>query len=97
MASITGIGAHLLSGSGLARFIPEPKSGLSTFGKVLSSIGSAVSGAGGSLVGVDSKYTELIQMQIRAQEQMQQVSLVSNLEKSKHETQMAPIRNIRVG
>ena len=39
----------------------------------------------------------LIEMQMDFQRQMQEVTMLSNIEKSKHESRMAPIRNIRVG
>lgn len=42
------------------------------------------------------EFKDLIQMQLDAQKEMQQTSMLSNIEKSKHETSMAPIRNIRV-
>ena len=82
----------------LGRFIPEPKSqsGIN-FKNVLSSVGSLVSGGVGAVTGVDFDYQALLMKQIEVQEQMQAVSMASNIEKSKHETQMAPVRNIRVG
>lgn len=98
MANISKLGA-MISGSGdLARFIPEPRSKMSSFAATISKVAEGALGAvGGGLVGIDPKYAELIQLQVRVQEQMQQVSLVSNIEKSKHETQMAAVRNVRVG
>ena len=40
---------------------------------------------------------ELIAAQVEIQKEMQITSMISNIEKSKHETKMTPIRNIRVG
>ena len=85
--------------SGFLRFLPEPVSGI---GRVFQSLlntgvkmGSALTGA--SLVGIEPEYAALIQEQLHAQEQMQKVSLISNIEKSKHETEMSVVRNVRVG
>jgi hypothetical protein len=56
-------------------------------------------GAGAALGGggIEGQYLVLLQEQMRQQQQMQLVSLHSNIEKSKHETQMAAIRNVRAG
>lgn len=92
---ISNIGAHISSG-GLARFIPEPRSNLS-FQSVLQGVGSLLSGGVSSIAGLDSNYQELLLLQMQTQQEMQTVSMISNIEKSKHETQMAAVRNIRVG
>jgi hypothetical protein len=47
--------------------------------------------------GVQGEYAELLNKQIEMQQQMQLVSMFSNIEKSRHETQMAAVRNIRGG
>jgi hypothetical protein len=94
---ITGIGAQL-AGATLSRFIPEPKSSKSLgFGGFMSSVGSAISSVAGKAIGIDPGYAGLIEKQIEVQTQMQLVSMQSNIEKSKHETEMAAIRNIRAG
>lgn len=82
----------------LKRFSPEPRSrsGIS-FGNVLRAVGSEITdgfAGGGS---IDPVYLDLINKQIEVQQQMQLVSFESNIEKSRHETQMAAIRNLRVG
>ena len=88
------ISSHLRSASGLLRFIPEPKSRLaSTFGNVLQGIGSAVSGVGSGLI--DPTYQSLINKQIEVQQQLQLVSMESNIERSRHESKMAAVRNLR--
>lgn len=88
-------GAQLAVGN-LARFIPEPKSNLgAAFGTALSAVGSLMTKSGSSIVGIDPTYADLINTQIEVQQQMQLVSMYSNIEKSKHETEMAAIRNIR--
>ena len=95
------VGSYI-AGTVVNRFIPEPKTSLS-FRKVLGTIGSFAGILGGGLggqgnfPGLDPGYAELISMQIEVQQQMQLTSLYSNIEKSKHETQMAAVRNIRVG
>ena len=47
-------------------------------------------------IGVSPEFQELIDKQIEVQTEMQQVSFTSNIERSRHETNMAAIRNIRV-
>jgi hypothetical protein len=82
--------------SQLTRIAPEPQSNLGTVFGGFSSIASSLMGSTAeALVGAD--YSALIGAQLQAQKEMQVVSMVSNVEKSKHETQMAAIRNIRVG
>ncbi len=60
------------------------------FEKIPSVIGEVPTGATGS-------FAELINAQLQAQLEMQTTTLVSNIERSKHESKMAAIRNIRVG
>lgn len=85
------------------RFMPEPKSRYDNlFGNLLqvaSSVASQVTGSiSNSPIGrVDPLYVDLINKQIEVQQQMQLVSFHSNIERSKHETQMAAVRNMRVG
>jgi len=82
----------------LERFKPEPKSRLGlSFGDVVQGATKVASDALGFIPGLDSSYTSLLNKQIETQQQMQMVSMESNIEKSKHETQMAAIRNVRVG
>lgn len=89
------------------RFIPEPQTS-STFGMIqdaargFASVASAISSNAGSALGtiapeMGGQFQDLISLQLDAQKQMMLVSMVSNIEKSKHETQMAAVRNIRVG
>lgn len=97
--SIPGtLSVPLLPPSELGRMAPEPQSRLGfSFGNVLKSAASNLIGVGTEALGVNSDSAALLQMQIEAQREMQNVSMLSNVEKSKHETQMAAIRNIRVG
>lgn len=88
----------LIPNSSLTRFLPEPKSRLGqTFRNVLSGLGSNLASASPGIGGLDPVYQDLINKQIEVQQQMQFVSLHSNIERSKHETQMAAVRNLRVG
>lgn len=89
-------GAQIIS-NGLGRFIPEPQSALvAPFKAVLGTVASSFSG-GSVFPGVQSEYADLLNKQIEMQQQMQLVSMFSNIEKSRHETQMAAVRNIRAG
>ena len=82
----------------LGLIAPEPQSRVTnTFGNVLKTAASTLLDSGAEVLGVGSEYNGLLQMQIEAQKELQIVSMISNVEKSKHETQMAAIRNIRVG
>lgn len=85
--------------SGIVRMPPEPRSRLKLdFGSILSSVGSMVgSAASSTLGGIRPELMDLINKQVEMQEEMQMVSLTSNVEKSRHESQMAAIRNIRAG
>ena len=97
MSVIGNVGGILLQSNGLGRYIPEPRNtASSTFGKVLSAVGGALE-KGGSVAGIGGDYLGLLQAQIRVQQEMMLVSMYSNIEKSKHETSMAAVRNLRVG
>ncbi len=79
------------------RYLPEPAvTGIGAFGDVLDMVdqftGDSVGGVSTSALG---DFADLIQMQIEVQKEMQTTTMVSNVEKSKHESKMAPIRNIR--
>jgi hypothetical protein len=98
--------------SAAEQYLPEPATqGVGAFGDVLTAVGkvagNAASSATGGLLGGDysdltdivngnSDFKELLGIQIAAQRELQAVSMVSNVEKSKHEAQMAAVRNIRV-
>ena len=97
----TSVGSSLFRASGRGgtrRYLPEPKSSHDqTFGQVMRAIGNGLDGGVRSLgLGIDTQFLGLLQQQLHAQQQMQSVSMSSNIEKSKHETNMSPIRNIRV-
>lgn len=86
--------------SPLTRSAPEPRSSLgswvSTAGSAVASVGSSVADIavpGMNLVSIEA----LLNQQMMVQQVMQQVSMQSNLLRSQHEAEMAPIRNMRVG
>lgn len=102
--SVGGIGGSvgfdvpgtIVDSNGLGRFIPEPKTSASvSFRTVLSGAAALIKGGVGAATGVEPLYQSLLDKQIEMQLQMQLVTLESNIEKSRHETQMAAIRNVR--
>ena len=96
IAAVVQGGAQIVS-QGLGRFIPEPASSVvAPFKAMLSSVATSLSG-GSVFPGVDTQYSDLLNKQLEMQQQMQLVSMFSNIEKSRHETQMAAVRNIRAG
>lgn len=95
MSDITNITLNSLADNSLKRIMPEPTSSY-TFKNVFSAIKSVISDTSTPLLGINSEYAELINKQMEMQEQMLLVSMVSNIEKTTHETKMAAVRNIRV-
>jgi hypothetical protein len=92
----------------MVRFGPEPRTSgnwLASTAKAIAGVASAALaptglGAAGSLAGVGNIPADaglLLAEQVRIQREMQIVTMISNVEKSKHETEMAPVRNLRVG
>ena len=90
-------------------YLPEPSSGgMGVFKDILgivNNVGSSILGAvsngilgssGGGTSGISDTNNELIMAQIAMQREMQVTSMISNIEKSKHEARMTPVRNIRV-
>lgn len=96
MDKISTLGSYLSSSSNLLRFVPEPKSRVaSAFSGVMRSVGQTISG--GSSVSLDPSYQALLEKQIELQEQMQRISMESNIEKTRHESKMSAVRNFRAG
>lgn len=88
-----------LNDSNLLRALPEPRNSLASWSGSLLSTGASLASSlvpGGDVLGMNN-LTDLLNMQIQIQRQMQVISMASNIEKSRHETEMAPIRNMRVG
>ena len=72
------------------RSMPEPVS------KGVDFVGS-LARAGFGVTGVGDSSESILQQQIELQKEMLQITLFSNLERTRHETKMAPARNIRLG
>jgi hypothetical protein len=92
----TIIGRNLNS-TNLTRYAAEPKNSLGT---AFSAVAGALTGTVGGVLGGasnDAAMSALLQTQIESQMKMQVYSMQSNVERSKHETNMAPIRNARLG
>lgn len=49
-----------------------------------------------STVGIDPDYRDLIEKQMQFQQQMQRVSMETNVSRTEHETRMSVVRNVRV-
>lgn len=92
LGQITSAASHA------ARYLPEPASkGVGIFRDVMEVVSSAADTVVGGVDNVATgDFAELIQLQIEAQQEMQTTTMVSNIEKSKHESKMSAIRNIRV-
>lgn len=84
------------SAPSLGRYLAQPRNRLgTTFQKVMDVAGAVVSKTAG-IAGVDGDYASLLQQQIELQHQMMQVTMISNVERTRHETSMASVRNMRV-
>jgi hypothetical protein len=91
---LAGLGLNV-GGSILARALPEPRSSLAQWGKA--AVNTGMDAVGTLLGSGSSDLAGLINMQIQIQREMQMVSMISNIAKSQHEMEMAPVRNMRVG
>ncbi len=99
---VGGVGGNYNVGN-LTSFSPPKESGFSKFGKVLTSLGSAIPGVGGAISALgaggantsfDRQY-QLLQLQSEMQQQAQMINMISNINKTKHEASMAAIRNVK--
>lgn len=76
-------------------YSPEPLA--STFRAISRTVRTSEDNSvGGVSLDLNGDFLSLLQQQIEVQLELQSVSMVSNIEKSKHESKMAAIRNIRV-
>ncbi len=84
---------------GAARYLPEPAtSGVGLFKDVMDTVGTVGQAALGTAVpGLSDfgSFEEMLALQLDAQKEMQTITMVSNIERNKHETKMTPLRNIR--
>jgi len=94
MSNITKIMNNSFKSSALTRLIPEPKSSISLKGLV-NTVSNAITNDSSTSM-LNGEYASLIEKQMEMQEQMMLVSMISNSEKTEHETRMAAVRNIRV-
>lgn len=89
-----------VTNSPLTRAAPEPRSSLgswtSTAGSLVAAVGDSVGDIAVPGMNIGS-LTDLLNKQIQFQQVMQTVSMASNVLRSQHEAEMAPIRNMRVG
>jgi len=96
MSGVSGTGLSRMATQNFSRFTPQPRNTAGIgFQDVLKAAGSVVSSAAPVVTGLDGGYQALIAKQIEVQQQMQLMTMHSNIEKSKHETQMSAIRNMR--
>lgn len=92
---LSGVNSITLGSSVSSTIAPRSTS---SFGQFLERIMGKVTGITEfTAAGIDPTYGSLLNQQVEMQKQMQLVSLYSNILKSEHETQMAAVRNIRVG
>ncbi len=80
----------------------EPSPSGSNFSSTLQSVAEGVAGIGSKFIGgvsgnVFGDLRELLNLQMETQARMQSLSMMSNIERSKHEARMAAIRNVRTG
>ena len=86
--------------SSAKQYLPEPAtSGYGVFRDAVGLVGdigsAALNATVGTTVGAGGDFQSLLDAQIKAFEEMQVLTMVSNIERSKHDTKMAAIRNIR--
>ena len=89
-----------VAGSPLLRYPPEPRSSFGNWAQLAgSTVGSVANTAAatGLGLGLGTDLTSLLNQQIQIQQEMQVVSMQSNISRSQHEMEMAPIRNMRIG
>src|SRR5687768_17501460 len=97
---MNGVNLQKVEIDGLRRFIPEPKGSGAAFHRALEVAGdvagSVLGKSGFGVSGLDAGLQDLLNRQMELQKQMMLVSMHSNIEKTDHDTRMAPVRNLRV-
>jgi hypothetical protein len=102
MSNVNNINGISTAADTAAYFLPEPAvSKSSGFWNVLNSakdlalgaVGGVPANMGGSNFG---ELRQLIDLQVQVQTEMQAVTMISNVEKSKHESKMSALRNVKV-
>lgn len=95
--SIDSNNGLISAGTELSRYIPEPKNSYaSSVAGFLKQLGAAALEQTEAVAGIDPTYAELIERQLEMQRQMMLVTMVSNIERTKHETEMSAVRNLRI-
>ena len=74
-----------------ASFLPQPLATGASFASYL------MPGQNNQVVDISPSYQALIEQQMQVQMEQQTITFTSNIEKSRHESRMAAVRNIRVG
>lgn len=84
---------------GVMRYSPEPLvDGIRSLVRTaVSSVLPGAASAGGDIGAAQGEFSALLNKQMAWQFEMQKFSAESNIEKTRHEIAMAPIRNMRVG
>lgn len=99
-ASSLGPQALQVGGSALLRYPPEPRSTVGQWASAATSAAKQVASVafgGGIIPDPTTDLAALLQQQIQIQLEMQVWTARSNIARSEHEIQMAPVRNMRVG
>ena len=93
--SATG-GTAQLSGAAVD-YAPEPAvTGTGMFNDVMDAVGTVTeAGMSDIPLGMAGDYGPLLALQLKMQQELEATTLLSNIEKTKHEAKMASIRNIR--
>ncbi len=84
----------------MLRYAPEPRNALGQWATAATSAVRQVASAafgGGVIPDPTTDLAALLQQQIQIQLEMQLWTARSNIARSEHEIQMAPVRNMRVG
>ena len=76
--------------NGLRNYLPEPVARGVDFASSLARAKDELT------LSLSPEYQALLERQIEVQTEVQQATFASNIERSKHETRMAPVRNLRV-
>ncbi len=97
-SNISGVSSLATLTGAAARYLPEPATkGVGLFRdllRVAGQFGNTV--VGGVDAAASGDFADLIGVQIEIQKELQTTTMVSNIEKSRHESKMSAIRNIRV-
>ena len=91
----TGNSTQISSAAG--SYVPEPAvTGTGMFSDVMDAVGTvAEAGLSDIPLGMAGAYGPLLALQLKMQQELEATTLLSNIEKTKHEAKMASIRNIR--